>query len=136
MSKVELALRKLLGETGLTLSDTADEAVAGKIEALAAELQGLRSRAAEVETMKLAAEMAKNNICRAAEAALLLLSSEHLEKTLAVLADNAAVPGRLPKAVSEDNEDEEALTPAEEKMARRMNLSKEEYRNSQKTCKG
>ncbi len=145
MTKVELALRKLLGETALTLSDTTDDAVAGKIEALAAELPDLRAKAAEAGTMKLAAEtakkeallsdaLAKNKITQAAKETLMKLSAEQLESTLAVLTDNAAVPGgKLPKAAPDG---EETLTPAEEKMARRMNLSAEDYKNSKKACKG
>lgn len=139
MTKTEIALRKLLGDTALALSDTADETVAHRIEALADELPGLRAKAAECDTLKNTAVDQKRTLllndakarCAISEATAKSLEKSDvvwLEAHLKTLADNSAVPGgKLPETPADDGKNKPALTDDEKEMARRMNLTDEEF---------
>ena len=137
MTKTEEALQRLLGDTALALNDSADESVAAKLNALADELPGLRAAAAkceemtrqEVERRKLALfdkGAARGAFCNAQKSTLLKLALEDLEELESETPDGAAFPSqRLPQPAEGKTADE--LTPEEKEMARKMNLSDEEF---------
>jgi len=141
MNQTEQALRKLLGESTLALSDDTDTVVAGKLLALAEELPGLRAAAAERDQLKQAQETsrkklllddatAKNKITNGVREALEKLPLEQLSDILDKLPENGSgVPtGKLPEEKKDEEKDKAAaLTDEEKDMARKMNLTDEEF---------
>lgn len=141
MNQTEQALRKLLGESTLALSDDTDAVVAGKLLALAEELPGLRAAAAERDQLKQTQEAntkklllddatAKNKITNGVREALEKLPLEQLSDILDKLPENGSgVPtGKLPEEKKDEDKDKAAaLTDEEKDMARKMNLTDEEF---------
>ena len=141
MNQTEQALRKLLGESTLALSDDTDAVVAGKLLALAEELPGLRAAAAERDQLKQTQETsrkklllddatAKNKITNGVREALEKLPLEQLSDILDKLPENGSgVPtGKLPEEKEDEGKDKAAaLTDKEKEMARKMNLTDEEF---------
>ena len=142
MTQTEKALGKLLGEDTLTLSDSTDAAVAAKLEALAAELPELRSKAAEADTLKLAAEtekktalidkaIAENRATNAEREGLMKLDVAWLSAELPKRATDAVPMKKLPEGADDDTA---ALSADEKKFAERMGLSAEQFMKSKKGC--
>ncbi len=148
MTKVELALRKLLGKDALALSAETDEADASAILALADELPALREKARKTDELILAAESAKKEalintalaegkITNAQKDAYLKLSidSAALSDVLAPIAKNSAV------ALSEIAKNPPAdpnggLSQEELAIAKRMNVTPEQFKASKAAQKG
>ena len=141
MNQTEQALRKLLEESTLALSDDTDAVVAGKLLALAEELPGLRAAAAERDQLKQTQETsrkklllddatARNKITNGVREALEKLPLEQLSDILDKLPENGSgVPtGKLPEEKKDEEKDKAAaLTDEEKDMARKMNLTDEEF---------
>ncbi len=140
MTKTETALQKLLGDTVLSLNDSTDGAVASRIEALAEELPELRRKAAQCDTLILAEEqaqklalfdkgIARKAFCNAQKDVLLKMPLEDLKKLEEATPDNAALPDKLPETPikTEKEKEVELLSDEEKEMARKMNLSDEEF---------
>lgn len=141
MTKLQEALRKLLGDDALALGAETEETVAERVLVLAGELPELRRRAEQAATLELAAETSRRNdlIAQAlATGKFCNAQRETLEKIdIAVLADlvektprDAAVPtSPLPESgkKKDEEEEEETLTDREREVARSMNLSDEEF---------
>lgn len=143
MTKTEIALRKLLGDESLALSDSTDEVVATKLEALSAEIPELRRKAAEVDALKLAAEteqkkalidkaVAENRVTNSEREGLMKLSTAWLAAELPKRPQNAAPVNPLPE--EKDDDDAEALSAEEKAFAEKMGLTAEEFLKSKKEC--
>lgn len=144
MTKTETALRKLLGGTVLSLSDSTDGAVAARIEALAEELPELRRKAAQCDTLLLAGEqaeklalfdrgIARNAFCNAQKKVLMKMPLEDLKKLEEATPDNAALPEKLPETpLKTEKREEEVLSGEEKEMAGKMNLTEEEFAAAKK----
>jgi len=158
MKKLEAALRRLLGDDSLALGAEQDEALAGKVEALATELPELRKQAgtvaaltSEVETLKkktadaealvLAAETAKKEslvtealaagkICNAQKDLLLKMSSAALAEFLAATPAKAAVPTGKDTVKGDPNT--VSLSAEEELAAQKMGVSPAEMLEEKK----
>lgn len=139
--QTEKALRKLLGDDTLALSDTTDAEIAGKLEALAAELDSLRASKNKLDTLELAGETQKreqlieqaiteNRVTRAEKEGLMQLDSVWLAAELPKRAANA-----LPPAIGKEPEDREskiALTAEEKAFAAERGITEEEYLKAKK----
>lgn len=137
----EKALRKLLGDDALVLSDTTDTEIAGKVEALAAELESLRADKAKLEALELAGETQKreqlidqaikeNRVTNAEKDGLMQLDSAWLAAELSKRPANA-----LPKEIKKDDDvrdDKNALTEAEKAFAAERGITEEEYLKAKK----
>lgn len=145
MTRTEIALRNLLGDDSLALSDSNDESVASKIEALAAELPELRRKAGEAEKLALAAEtekkralidqaIAENRATNAERDGLMKLDVAWLAAELPKRAQNAVPTAPLPEK-KDDADESEALTAEEKSFAEKMGLSAEEFLKSKRECK-
>ena len=140
------AIRKVLGDTALALTDAAGEkAVAAKLSALADELSGLRQKAArcdelqaaEIEAKKLALfdrGLKRKAFCNAQKPTLLKLALEDLEELEKNTPDNAALPPPLPKAEDGEKEKTAVLTDEEKKIAAKMGLTDEQFAEIKKIC--
>ena len=142
MTKTEIALRKLLGDESLALSDSTDEVVAAKLEALSAELPELRRKAEETDTLKLAAEtekkpalidkaIAENRATNAEREGLMRLDVAWLAAELPKRPGDKVPAAKLPEGKEDDPE---KLTNEERKFAERMGLSAEDFLQSRKGC--
>lgn len=143
MTRTEIALRKLLGDESLALSDSTDEVVATKLEALSAEIPELRRKAAEVDALKLAAEteqkkalidkaVAENRVTNSEREGLMKLSTAWLAAELPKRPQNAAPVNPLPE--EKDDDDAEALSAEEKAFAEKMGLTAEQFLKSKKEC--
>ena len=143
MTRTEIALRKLLGDESLALSDSTDEVVAAKLEALSAEIPELRRKASEVDALKLAAEteqkkalidkaVAENRVTNSEREGLMKLSTAWLAAELPKRAQNAAPLNPLPE--EKDDDDAEALSAEEKAFAEKMGLTAEQFLKSKKEC--
>ena len=143
MTRTEIALRKLLGDESLALSDSTDEVVATKLEALSAEIPELRRKAAEVDALKLAAEteqkkalidkaVAENRVTNSEREGLMKLSIAWLSAELPKRPQNAAPVNPLPE--EKDDDDAEALSAEEKAFAEKMGLTAEQFLKSKKEC--
>lgn len=143
MTRTEIALRKLLGDESLALSDSTDEVVATKLEALSAEIPELRRKAAEVDALKLAAEteqkkalidkaVAENRVTNSEREGLMKLSTAWLAAELPKRAQNAAPLNPLPE--EKDDDDADALSAEEKAFAEKMGLTAEQFLKSKKEC--
>lgn len=142
MDLTQKALGKLLGEDTLVLSDSTDAVIAAKLEALGAELPELRRKAAEADTLKLAAEndkkkelidkaIAENRVTNAEREGLMGLDVAWLAAELPKRPANAVPTAKVPEGKEEDPE---KLTDGEKKFAEKMGLSAEEFLKSKKGC--
>lgn len=142
MTKTEIALRKLLGDTSLALSDDTDAIVAAKLEQLAAELPELRTAKTKFDELALAAEnarkkelidkaIAENRVTNAEREGLMGLDVAWLAAELPKRSQNAVPSGKLPDAAEDDPEE---LTEEEKKIAEKMGLSADEFLKSKKDC--
>lgn len=143
MTRTEIALRKLLGDESLALSDSTDEVVAAKLEALSAEIPELRRKASEVDALKLAAEteqkkalidkaVAENRVTNSEREGLMKLSTAWLAAELPKRPQNAAPVNPLPE--EKDDDDAEALSAEEKAFAEKMGLTAEQFLKSKKEC--
>lgn len=143
MTRTEIALRKLLGDESLALSDSTDEVVATKLEALSAEIPELRRKAAEVDALKLAAEteqkkalidkaVAENRVTNSEREGLMKLSIAWLSAELPKRPQNAAPVNPLPE--EKDDDDADALSAEEKAFAEKMGLTAEQFLKSKKEC--
>ena len=143
MTRTEIALRNLLGDSALALSDSTDETVAVKIEALAAELPELRRKAGEADKLALAAEqeqkrqiidkaISENRATNAEREGLMKLDVAWLSAELPKRAQNAVPTAPLPEG--QEDEETEALSAEEKAFAEKMGLSAEEFLKSKKEC--
>lgn len=143
MTRTEIALRNLLGDSALALSDSTDETVAVKIEALAAELPELRRKAGEADKLALAAEqeqkrqiidkaISENRATNAEREGLMKLDVAWLSAELPKRAQNAVPTAPLPEGKKGD--ETEALSAEEKAFAEKMGLSAEEFLKSKKEC--
>ncbi len=145
MTQTELALRALLGDTTLALSDTSDSAVATKLLALAEELPGLRAAAKENARLKTEAEtnektllltdaIGKKKITNAAREAFAKLALSDLKDVLDKMPENSSgVPAeKLPE--DKDAEKKAVLSDEEKDMAKKMNLTDEEFLAAKKAA--
>lgn len=143
MTKTEIALRKLLGDESLALSDSTDEVVAAKLEALSAEIPELRRKASEVDALKLAAEteqkkalidkaVAENRVTNSERDGLMKLDTAWLAAELPKRPQNAAPVNPLPE--EKDDDDAEALSAEEKAFAEKMGLTAEQFLKSKKEC--
>ena len=144
MTRTEIALRNLLGDSALALSDSTDETVAVKIEALAAELPELRRKAGEADKLALAAEqeqkrqiidkaISENRATNAEREGLMKLDVAWLSAELPKRAQTAVPTAPLPEGKKGDDETE-ALSAEEKAFAEKMGLSAEEFLKSKKEC--
>lgn len=144
MTRTEIALRNLLGDSAIALSDSTDEAVAAKIDALAAELPELRRKAGEADKLALAAEQEKkrqlidqaiseNRATNAERDGLMKLDVAWLAAELPKRAQNAVPTAPLPGGKTGD--ETEALSAEEKSFAEKMGLSAEEFLKSKKECR-
>lgn len=139
MNQTEQALRRLFGDAALALSDDTDGVVAAKLLALAEELPALRSAAAERDALKLEREeTAKklllddatkhNKITNGVRASLEKLTLEQLSDILEKLPENGSgVPAEKLPDEPEKEKQQTALSDEEQEMARKMNLTDEEF---------
>ena len=143
MTRTEIALRNLLGDSALALSDSTDETVAVKIEALAAELPELRRKAGEADKLALAAEqeqkrqiidkaISENRATNAEREGLMKLDVAWLSAELPKRAQNAVPTAPLPEG--QEDEETEALSAEEKAFAEKMGLSAEEFLKSKQEC--
>lgn len=143
MTRTEIALRKLLGDESLALSDSTDEVVAAKLEALSAEIPELRRKASEVDALKLAAEteqkkalidkaVAENRVTNSEREGLMKLDTAWLAAELPKRPQNAAPVNPLPE--EKDDDDAEALSAEEKAFAEKMGLTAEQFLKSKKEC--
>lgn len=143
MTRTEIALRKLLGDESLALSDSTDEVVAAKLEALSAEIPELRRKASEVDALKLAAEteqkkalidkaVAENRVTNSEREGLMKLSTAWLAAELPKRPQNAAPVNPLPE--EKDDDDADALSAEEKAFAEKMGLTAEQFLKSKKEC--
>ena len=143
MTRTEIALRKLLGDESLALSDSTDEVVATKLEALSAEIPELRRKAAEVDALKLAAEteqkkalidkaVAENRVTNSEREGLMKLDTAWLAAELPKRPQNAAPVNPLPE--EKDDDDADALSAEEKAFAEKMGLTAEQFLKSKKEC--
>ena len=131
------AIRKVLGDTALALTDAdGEKAVAAKLSALADELPVLREKAAKCDELQAARTEAeklslfdrglkRRAFCNAQKAALMKLSLEDLREFEKNTPDNAALPLPLPKPEKQGSA--YALTPEEKKIAAKMCLTNEQF---------
>ena len=131
------AIRKVLGDTALALTDAdGEKAVAAKLSALADELPVLREKAAKCDELQAARTEAeklslfdrglkRRAFCNAQKAALMKLSLEDLRDFEKNTPDNAALPLPLPKPEKQGSA--YALTPEEKKIAAKMCLTNEQF---------
>lgn len=144
MTRTEIALRNLLGDSAIALSDSTDDAVAAKIDALAAELPELRRKAGEADKLALAAEQEKkrqlidqaiseNRATNAERDGLMKLDVAWLAAELPKRAQNAVPTAPLPGGKKGD--ETEALSAEEKSFAEKMGLSAEEFLKSKKECR-
>ena len=136
--KLLAALQNLLGDPALALSDDSAATVAKRLTALADELPTLRSKAAKCDELLAEAEKQRKlalfdagakrgAFCNAQKDTLLKLSLADLEELEKATPDNAAFPAQqLPKP-AEDDKKKIDLTDEERAIARKMNLSDEEF---------
>jgi len=131
------AIRKMLGDTALPLTDAdGEKAVAAKLSALADELPVLREKAAKCDELQAARTEAeklslfdrglkRRAFCNAQKAALMKLPLEDLREFEKNTPDNAALPLPLPKPEKPGSAC--ALTPDEKKIAAKMCLTNEQF---------
>ena len=131
------AIRKVLGDTALALTDADGEKnVAAKLSALADELPVLREKAAKCDELQAARTEAeklslfdrglkRRAFCNAQKAALMKLPLEDLREFEKNTPDNAALPLPLPKPEKQGSA--YALTPEEKKIAAKMCLTNEQF---------
>lgn len=143
MTKTEIALRKLLGDESLALSDSTDEVVAAKLDALSAEIPELRRKASEVDALKLAAEteqkkalidkaVAENRVTNSERDGLMKLDTAWLAAELPKRPQNAAPVNPLPE--EKDDDDADALSAEDKAFAEKMGLTAEQFLKSKKEC--
>ena len=137
----EKALRKLLGDDALALSDSTDAEIAGKVEALGAELESLRASKSKLDALELAGEtnlrkqlidqaISENRVTNAERDGLMQLDSAWLAAELPKRTANA-----LPPAIEDDPEkrdDEISLTEEEKAFAAERGITEEEYLKAKK----
>lgn len=139
MTRTETALRKLLGDETLAFSDSTDEVVAAKLEALAGELPELRAAAEKVSELELSAEkaektalidkaIAENRAVNAEREGLMQLSLAWLSAELPKRPGGRVAVSPLP----EGKEDEGALSAEEKSFAARMGMTEDEFLKSKK----
>ena len=144
MTKLEQALCKLLGGSVLELGAETEDAVAEKVEALAAELPTLREKAAKCDELACAAEtaekrklidaaVAENRITNAEVEPLMKQSVAFLSEYLATRTAPAVPTEKIPEAGKEDPAGAAALSGEEREIAERLGVSPEEYAASKKT---
>ena len=140
MTKLEQALCKLLGGSVLELGAETEDAVAEKVEALAAELPGLREKAAKCDELACAAEtaerrklidaaLAENKITNAEVEPLMKQSTVFLSEYLATRTAPAVPTAKLPEP---GEKKEPGLSDEEKRIAGGLGLSAEEYAASRK----
>ena len=140
------AIRKVLGDTALALTDAdGEKAVAAKLSALADELPGLRQKAAkcdelqsaEIEAKKLALfdrGLKRKAFCNAQKESLMKLPLEDLEEFEKNTPDNAAFPAQMPKPEEDPEKAAAALTDEEKQIAAKMGLTDEQFAEIKKHC--
>ncbi len=146
MSNLEEALQILLGNEAVALSDTQQTMdAAEKILALAAELPLLREQASRVQALEEAAEnaerdkvisrgLAAGKFCNAQRPVLETLPLADLIALEAVGKAGSAVPIAIAplNQETEDEREEETLSPEEKAVARSLNLTEKEFRKAKK----
>ena len=140
------AIRKVLGDTALALTDAdGEKAVAAKLSALADELPVLREKAAkcdelqsaEIEAKKLALfdrGLKRKAFCNAQKESLMKLPLEDLEEFEKNTPDNAAFPPQMPKPEEDPEKAAAALTDEEKQIAAKMGLTDEQFAEIKKHC--
>ena len=139
MSETEKALRALLGDNELALSDNTDAEVAAKLVAVGEELTSLRADREKLSSLELAAEMAKkeavinqalaeNRITNAEVEGLKQLDHAWLAAELPKRTANAVPVAKVP----EEEKASEALSAEEKAFAKKMGLSEEEFIKNKK----
>lgn len=139
MEKLEKALNALFPADALALSAETEEVIAGKLEALAAELPELRAAKAKVSELALSAEnaeksalidkaVAENRVTNAEREGLLKLPLTWLSAELPKRPAGQVPVSPLP----EGKEDEAALTAEEKAFAARMGMTEDEFLKSKK----
>ena len=140
------AIRKVLGDTALALTDAdGEKAVAAKLSALADELPVLREKAAkcdelqsaEIEAKKLALfdrGLKRKAFCNAQKESLMKLPLEDLEEFEKNTPDNAAFPAQMPKPEEDPEKAAAALTDEEKQIAAKMGLTDEQFAEIKKHC--
>ena len=139
MEKLEKALNALFPADALALSAETEEVIAGKLEALAAELPELRAAKAKVSELALSAENAEksalidkavveNRVTNAEREGLLKLPLAWLSAELPKRPAGQVPVSPLP----EGKEDEAALTSEEKAFAARMGMTEDEFLKSKK----
>ena len=144
--KLQDAIRKVLGDTALALTDAdGEKAVAAKLSALADELPVLREKAAkcdelqsaEIEAKKLALfdrGLKRKAFCNAQKESLMKLPLEDLEEFEKNTPDNAAFPAQMPKPEEDPEKAAAALTDEEKQIAAKMGLTDEQFAEIKKHC--
>ena len=140
------AIRKVLGDTALALTDAdGEKAVAAKLSALADELPVLREKAAkcdelqsaEIEAKKLALfdrGLKRKAFCNAQKESLMKLPLEDLEEFEKNTPDNAAFPAQMPKPEEDPEKAAAALTDEEKQISAKMGLTDEQFAEIKKHC--
>ena len=143
MTETEKALRDLLGEETLALSDDTDAEIAGKLAALGGELAELRGKAEKLAELELSAEtekktalidkaIAENRATNAERDGLMKLDLAWLSAELPKRAAGSVPTANLP----EEKDKEIALTAEEKAFAKARGISEEEFLKSKKgVCK-
>ena len=139
MSETEKALRALLGDNELALSDNADAEVAAKLVAVGEELTSLRADREKLSSLELAAEMAKKEAVINQALAENRITNAEVEGLKQL--DHAWLAAELPKRtanavpvvkVPEEEKASEALSAEEKAFAKKMGLSEEEFIKNKK----
>lgn len=143
MNETEKALRELLGEETLALSDATDAEIAGKLAALSAELKELRAGKEKLAALELAAEtekkaalidkaIAENRAVNAEREGLMQLPLAWLSAELPKRPAGVVPSAKLP----EGEKEREALSAEEKAFAKARGISEEEFLKSKKgVCK-
>ena len=143
MTETEKALRNLLGEETLALSDDTDAEIAGKLAALGGELEELRKDREKLAALELSAEtekktalidkaIAENRATNAERDGLMKLDLAWLSAELPKRAAGSVPTANLP----EEKDKEIALTAEEKAFAKARGISEEEFLKSKKgVCK-
>ena len=127
MEKLEKALNALFPADALALSAETEEVIAGKLEALAAELPELSAENAE-KTALIDKAVAENRVTNAEREGLLKLPLAWLSAELPKRPAGQVPVSPLP----EGKEDEAALTAEEKAFAARMGMTEDEFLKSKK----
>ena len=138
MTETEKALRTLLGDEELALSDNTDAEVAAKLVAVGEELTSLRADREKLSELELAAEVAQKEAVINQALAENRITNAEVEglKQLDLAWLSAELPKRPATAVPVDPIEralpEEDLSAEEKAFAKKMGLSEEEFIKNKK----